>query len=204
MKRNQAAASPVEPGTVEPADRARLPPGQTLVTDWPVLHTGGVPSIDLRTWRLDLGGLLEAERSFTWEQFMALPQTTITSDIHCVTSWSKFDNEWRGVSMVELMRHVRPRPAARHVIVQAHGGYTTNLPLAELVSEGALLAHSHGGAPLLAQHGWPLRLVVPHLYFWKSAKWVRGLIFMDEERLGFWERLGYHNHGDPWNEERYA
>lgn len=182
----------------------RLPPGQKLTDGWPVLHYGSIPRIDLATWRFDMVGLVEEEVGFTWEEFMALPQTTVVSDIHCVTHWSKFDNEWQGVAIKELLKHVRLKPNARHVMVHSYGGYTTNIPLADLVDDDVLLAHSHNGKPLTPEHGWPLRLVLPKLYFWKSAKWVRGFVFMEEERPGFWEQYGYHIHGDPWKEERYS
>ena len=135
---------------------------------------------------------------------MALPQTNSVNDIHCVTTWSKFDNEWEGVRFIDLQQLVRPRPEARHVIFHSYGGYTTNLPLAELQGPENLLAHSHNGEPLAPEHGWPLRGVVPNLYFWKSAKWVRGVEFVAQDRPGFWEMYGYHMHGDPWKEERYG
>jgi DMSO/TMAO reductase YedYZ molybdopterin-dependent catalytic subunit len=135
---------------------------------------------------------------------MALPQTTLRSDIHCVTHWSKFDNDWTGVTVADLMAHVQVKPAAKHVMVHSYGGYTTNIPLRELLDDDVLLAHSHAGKPLEQQHGWPMRLVVPKLYFWKSAKWMRGMVFMPDEKPGFWEMYGYHIHGDPWAEERYS
>jgi DMSO/TMAO reductase YedYZ molybdopterin-dependent catalytic subunit len=182
----------------------RLPPGQKLTEGWPVLHYGGIPEIKLETWKFSVVGLVEDEAHFTWDEFMALPQTTLRSDIHCVTHWSKFDNDWTGVKFADLMAHVKPRPEAKHVMVHSFGGYTTNVPLAELIDDGVLFAHQHNGEPLAKEHGWPLRLVVPNLYFWKSAKWVRGLVFMDVEKGGFWEMYGYHIHGDPWTEERYS
>ena len=149
-------------------------------------------------------GLVEEEVHFTWDEFMALPQTTVRSDIHCVTHWSKFDNDWTGVHIRDVLSRVKLKPEAKHVMVHSHGGYTTNIPLAELVDEDVLFAHSHDGKPLEKQHGWPLRLVVPKLYFWKSAKWVRGMVAMPDEKPGFWEMYGYHIHGDPWTEERYS
>jgi DMSO/TMAO reductase YedYZ molybdopterin-dependent catalytic subunit len=182
----------------------RLPPGQKLTDGWPVLHYGGIPDIDLATWKFSMIGAIEAEVSFTWDEFMALPQTTLRSDIHCVTHWSKFDNDWTGVTIQEVMKHVQLKPEAKHVMVHSYGGYTTNIALDELVDEDVLFAHSHNGEPLAKEHGWPLRLVVPKLYFWKSAKWVRGLVFMGDEKPGFWEMYGYHIHGDPWKEERYS
>ena len=182
----------------------RLPPGQKLTDGWPVLHYGGIPEIDLKTWKFSVVGLVEEELHFTWDEFMALPQTTLKSDIHCVTHWSKFDNDWTGVKFTDLMALIAPKDTARHVMVHSYGGYTTNVPLAELLDDDVILAHSHNGQPLEKQHGWPVRLVVPKLYFWKSAKWARGLVFMSEEKGGFWEMYGYHIHGDPWTEERYS
>ena len=182
----------------------RLPPGQKLTDGWPVLHYGGIPSIDLATWKFSVVGAVEDEVHFSWDDFMALPQTEIRSDIHCVTRWSKFDNDWTGVKVGDVMSRIRLRPEAKHVMVHSYGGYTTNIPLDEFLDSDVLFAHSHAGKPLEKEHGWPLRLVVPKLYFWKSAKWVRGLVFMDEEKAGFWEMYGYHIHGDPWTEERYS
>ncbi|HEY8491020.1 MAG TPA: sulfite oxidase-like oxidoreductase [Dehalococcoidia bacterium] len=182
----------------------RLPPGQRLTEGWPVLHYGGIPRIDLSTWTFRVWGLVEEEKTWTWEEFMALPQVQDVSDVHCVTHWSKFDNEWEGVRFQDLLAQVRLKPEARYVMVHSYGGYTTNVPLDDLLRDGVLFAHKHSGQPLAPEHGWPLRLVVPHLYFWKSAKWVRGLEFMDRDRPGFWETYGYHIHGDPWKEERYS
>ncbi|MEX1253350.1 MAG: sulfite oxidase-like oxidoreductase [Dehalococcoidia bacterium] len=169
-----------------------------------MLTYGGAPRVDLKDWKFVVTGLVEEDVSFTWDEFNALPQATLTSDVHCVTGWSKLDNEWQGVAFGELMKRVRPKPEARHVMAHSYGGYTTNIPLADLQQEGVLLAHTHNGAPIASEHGGPLRLVVPHLYFWKSAKWLRGLLFMNEEKPGFWEMYGYHLRGDPWKEERYG
>ncbi len=182
----------------------RLPPGQKLTDGWPVLHYGGIPRIDINAWRFHMAGLVEEEVSFTWDEFMALPQTSVVCDIHCVTRWSKFDNEWQGVAIKDLLKRVKLRPNARHVMIHSYGGYTTNIPLVEFAQDDVMLAHTHNGKPLTPDHGWPLRLVLPRLYFWKSAKWVRGFVFMEDERPGFWEQYGYHIHGDPWKEERYA
>ncbi|MEX2247888.1 MAG: sulfite oxidase-like oxidoreductase [Dehalococcoidia bacterium] len=182
----------------------RLPPGQKVTDGWPVLHYGGIPEVDLATWKFSVVGDVEDEAHFTWEEFLALPQTELRSDIHCVTHWSKFDNNWTGVKFLDLMQRVRPKPGAKHVMAHSYGGYTTNIPLAELMNDDVMLAHKHSGEPLVKDHGWPMRLVVPKLYFWKSAKWLRGLAFMDEERPGFWEMYSYHIHGDPWTEERYS
>jgi DMSO/TMAO reductase YedYZ molybdopterin-dependent catalytic subunit len=183
---------------------ARLPPGQKLTDGWPVLHYGGIPDIDLATWKFSIVGMVEEEAHFAWEDVLALPQETVRTDIHCVTHWSKFDNDWTGVKFTELMKRVTPRPEAKHVMVHSFGGYTTNVSLGELVDDDVILAHQHNGQALTNEHGWPMRLVVPKLYFWKSAKWVRGLVFMDAEKAGFWENYGYHIHGDPWTEERYS
>ncbi len=182
----------------------RLPLGQKLTDGWPVLHYGGIPSIALASWKFSIVGLVENEVRFTWDEFLALPQTTLRSDIHCVTHWSKFDNDWTGVKFSDLMQRVKPRPEASHVMVHSFGGYTTNVALRELMDDDVILAHQHDGKPLEKEHGWPMRLVVPKLYFWKSAKWVRGLVFMEDEKPGFWEMYGYHIHGDPWTEERYS
>jgi len=182
----------------------RLPPGQNPTDGWPVLHYGSIPKIELKDWKFEIGGLVEEPVSLSWEEFMALPQVTVTNDIHCVTAWSKFDNTWQGVPVTEVLKLVRLKPEAKHVMVHSFGGYTTNLSIEDLSREGNLFAHSHDGEPLTREHGWPLRLVVPHLYFWKSAKWVRGLQFLPHEQPGFWEMYGYHIRGDPFKEERYS
>ncbi len=182
----------------------RLPPGQKLVHDWPVLTYGGTPRIDLDTWRLRIFGAVDREVELTWEQFQAPPTATVTCDIHCVTAWSRMDNRFEGVLFRELLNHFQPQPAAKHVRVHSYGGYTTNVPLPDLMRDNVLLAHKHDGRELTPPHGWPLRLVIPHLYFWKSAKWVRGLEFIEKDEPGFWEMYGYHMRGDPWKEERYS
>jgi DMSO/TMAO reductase YedYZ molybdopterin-dependent catalytic subunit len=182
----------------------RLPPGQKLTDGWPVLHYGGIPKIELDTWKFELGGLVEEPASFTWQELMAMPQTTLHNDIHCVTTWSKFDNDWTGVSIAEILKRVQLKPEATHVMIHSYGGYTTNLSLADLDRAENLLAHTHNGEALTRDHGWPARLVVPHLYFWKSAKWVRGFNFIAKDQPGFWEMYGYHMRGDPWKEERYS
>ena len=182
----------------------RVPPHQRVTEGWPVLSYGATPRVDLHEWTFVVAGAVDEEVTFTWGEFSALPQATMVADAHCVTGWSKLDNEWRGVSFRELMRRVRPKPEARHVMVHCYGGYTTNIPLDDLTHDGVLLAHTHNGDALAREHGGPLRLVIPHLYFWKSAKWVRGLFFMSENQPGFWEQYGYHIRGDPWNEERYS
>ena len=182
----------------------RVPQNQRLTEGWPVLSYGGTPRIDLKDWKFVVAGAVDEDVSFTWEEFDALPQTTVNCDVHCVTGWSKLDNEWRGVPFAEVAKLARPKREAQHVMMHCYGGYTTNVPLADLMHDNVLFAHTHNGQPLPQEHGGPLRLVVPHLYFWKSAKWVRGLLFMMDERPGFWEMYGYHIYGDPWKEERYS
>ena len=182
----------------------RLPPGQKVVEDWPVLTYGGTPKIDLNTWRMRIHGAVGREAEFTWDEFLALPSATVTCDIHCVTSWSRMENVFEGVPFRELLQHVQPQPSAKNVMVHCHSGYATNVPLSDLMGENVLLAYKHDGKELTPAHGWPLRLVIPHLYFWKSAKWVRGLEFIENEEPGFWEVYGYHIRGDPWKEERYS
>lgn len=182
----------------------RLPRGQKVVQNWPVLTYAGTPRVERKDWRLHIFGAVEEEVTFTWEEFLALPVTKVRCDIHCVTSWSRMDNEFEGVAFKDLMKHVRPLPEAKAVMAHCYGGYTTNILLEDLLRDGVLLAYKHDGQDLPPAHGGPCRLVVPHLYFWKSAKWVRGLEFMTVNRPGFWEQYGYHMRGDPWKEERYS
>jgi DMSO/TMAO reductase YedYZ molybdopterin-dependent catalytic subunit len=200
-----------ERATRERAMRAagRLPPGQSLTLKWPVLHDGEVPSFDPATWDFRVGGLVEHPFTLSWTEFTALPRAEVTSDFHCVTRWSTFDNRWEGVPVRTLLERARPQAQATHVMVCGHKGetrygYTTNLPLADLDRPENLFVLRHGGVPLDPEHGGPLRLVVPHLYAWKSAKWVRGLVFMDADKPGYWERAGYHMRGDPFAEERFG
>lgn len=188
-------------------DRAvadRLPPGQYLTEKWPVLHYGGVPKVDLGTWTFDVTGLVEAPLSLTYDEFKKLPRKTVKADVHCVTRWSLLDSTWEGVPVSEIMSRIKLQPSATHVMVQAEHGYTTNLPLDDFQRDENMLVDVRNGEPIAPEHGWPLRLFVPHLYFWKSAKWLRGFEFMSSDRPGFWEQFGYHMHGDPWNEERYG
>ena len=179
----------------------RLPPGQYATRDFPVLSAGPTPRISTDQWRLEIAGALADEREWTWDQFLALPCVELTRDIHCVTKWSKFDTNWRGVSVDTLLEGVET--AARYVTAHSYGGYTTNLPLADLTDGQAWIVHEYGGEPLHPEHGGPARLLVPHLYFWKSAKWIRRLELRDDDEPGFWEGYGYHNYGDPWREQRY-
>lgn len=184
--------------------KARIPPGQYTTSKWPVLTYGETPRIEPEAWSIHLFGKVAEEVTLTWEQLQALPRVGITADFHCVTRFSTVDNPWEGVSTRELLRQVRIDPEASHVMVHCYGGYTTNLPLEDFLSERSLLADRHDGRPLPRDHGGPVRLVVPHLYAWKSAKWVNGLEFLDGDRRGFWERNGYHTYGDPWLEERFS
>lgn len=183
---------------------ARVPPGQYVTDKWPVLHYGPVPRVDLARWRFRVFGAVEAEREWTYDAFRSLGYVEVRCDVHCVTRWSRLDNRFSGVPARAVLRELRLRPGARWVMVHAEGGYTTNLCLEDLDRDDVLFAYAHDGRPLTPEHGWPLRLVVPHRYFWKSAKWVRGLEFLTEERPGFWEAAGYHLRGDPWREERYG
>jgi len=184
--------------------KGRVPPGQYVTEKWPVLHYGSLPRFNPKTWDFQVYGLVENPVALSYEQFMALPRTTLTCDVHCVTSWSKLDVVFEGVPVRDVLARAGVKPEARFVMVHAEQGYETNLPLEYLLGEDALLAHRANGADLTPEHGWPLRLVVPRLYFWKSAKWVRGFELLAQDRRGFWERNGYHNHADPWKEERYS
>jgi DMSO/TMAO reductase YedYZ molybdopterin-dependent catalytic subunit len=198
--RSRAEKKVVEAGY----DPARLPPGQYLTEKWPVLHAGSVPKTDLATWDFRVWGEVENPVTLTWDEFDALPKSANVQDIHCVTRWSRFDTRFRGVHWRDLAALVRPKRTARYVVAHAEQGFTANVPLTSLEDDLALLATEADGEPLTPDHGWPLRLVVPGKYFWKSAKWLRGLELVAEDRPGFWERYGYHNDADPWKEERYG
>lgn len=182
----------------------RIPPGQKVTEKWPVLHHGSVRRIDISTWVFTISGMVEKERKISYEEFMSLARVKVLSDIHCVTGWSQLNNLWEGVS-TSLMRELAHRlPQAKFVMVHSVGGFTTNLSLNDFFQSDVLFAIKHNNELLTVEHGYPVRLVVPRLYFWKSAKWVVGVEFMEEDRRGFWESHGYHNHGDPWKEERYS
>jgi DMSO/TMAO reductase YedYZ molybdopterin-dependent catalytic subunit len=185
-------------------DPARLPPGQYLTDKWPILHAGQVPETDLATWDFRVWGEVEEPLTLAWEEFDALPKSENVQDIHCVTRWSRFDTRFRGVHWRELADRAKPKPTARFAIAHSEHGYTANVPLAFLEDELALLASEADGEPLAPEHGWPLRLVIPGKYFWKSAKWLRGIELSSIDKPGFWERYGYHNDADPWQEERYG
>ncbi len=188
-------------GRRPPVDPTRVPPGQYVERDFPVLSIGPTPRIDRAAWTFTLQGAVAAARSWTWDELLRLPQETVTTDIHCVTKWSKLDTTWRGVSVDTLLDGAQP--GGEFVLVHAAGAYTTNLPLADLTGGKAWVVHEFDGAPLAPEHGGPARLLVPHLYFWKSAKWVQGLTVTVQDEPGFWERAGYHDRGDPWQEQRY-
>ena len=182
-------------------DPARVPPGQYVETDFPVLSSGPTPRTPLDEWSFTIAGAVEEPRSWSWEEFRALPSETVTVDIHCVTKWSKLDTTWGGISLDTLLDGIDTE--GMYISAWCDGGYTTNLPLADVTDGKAWVAYEFEGEPLAPQHGGPARLLVPHLYFWKSAKWIRGIDLLEHDEPGFWERYGYHNYGDPWKEQRY-
>ena len=184
------------------AEAGRVPPGQYVTADFPVLSAGPTPNVPLNEWRFTIGGQVDKPLAWSWQELLALPAEDVTVDIHCVTKWTKLDTTWKGVSVDTLLKDVPT--AAEFVIAHSYGGYTTNLPLEDVTDGKAWVAYEYGGEPLEPEHGGPARLLVPHLYFWKSAKWVRGLELRAEDEPGFWEGYGYHNYGDPWREQRYA
>jgi DMSO/TMAO reductase YedYZ molybdopterin-dependent catalytic subunit len=190
--------------TQDPAVAGRIPPGQYRTEKFPVLHYGSTPKTDLATWDFKVFGEVDSPFSLTWAEFKALPRKTVQTDIHCVTRWTKLDTTWEGVPIQEILSRAQCRPAASFVLAHSEQGYTANLPLSVLDDEDVLLADTFSGEPLELEHGWPLRLLVPKRYFWKSAKWIRGLEFVDHDILGFWERYGYNNDADPWKEERFS
>ena len=202
--RNEPRSGPGHGGEGRDVERGRVPPGQYVTERFPVLHYGPVPSLNRDSWDFRIWGLVEEEKRWTFDQFRGLPTREIVVDIHCVTGWSKLDTRWEGVSIQEVLSHVRLKPEARFALIHAEGGFTTNLSLQDLRREENLLAWRYNGEELTPEHGWPLRLVVPSLYFWKSAKWVRGIELLARDRPGFWESYGYHNRGDPWKEERFG
>jgi DMSO/TMAO reductase YedYZ molybdopterin-dependent catalytic subunit len=185
-------------------DEQRLPPGQHLTQDWPVLDLGTTPPISRERWRLDVYGAVAQPLFWDWAQFMAQPQSDFVSDIHCVTTWSRYDNRWQGVATRDLLEACQPHEQARHIVLHSYDGYTTNLSLDDFAAADAMIVHSWSGEPLELEHGGPVRLVVPHLYFWKSAKWLQAIEFRNDDAPGFWEVRGYHNRGDPWQEQRYS
>jgi len=202
------APEAIAPGVIISSDtrrHERLPPGQTRTRKWPVLHYGFVPTIAVDRWKLQVFGLVERPLVVSWREFQELPRVKVYADFHCVTRWSRLDNVWEGVATREILERAGAKPEAKFVV--AHGydsGWTTNLPLAEFLSEDALLADTHDGEPLTADHGGPCRLIIPRLYAWKSAKWLRAIELVAADRPGYWEQGGYHNRGDPWREERFG
>jgi DMSO/TMAO reductase YedYZ molybdopterin-dependent catalytic subunit len=189
---------------MDPATAERIPPGQYKTDKFPVLHYGSVPRTDLATWDFRVYGEVDAPFTLSWDQFKALPRKTVHTDIHCVTRWTKLDTDWEGVAIQEILKLAQVRPNATHVVAHSEQGYTANLPLGVLDDDDVMLADTFGGQPLEREHGYPLRLLVPKRYFWKSAKWIRGIRLVDRDVPGFWESLGYHNRGDQWLEERYS
>jgi len=182
----------------------RVPPNQRLTRGWPVLHASPIPKFNPALWTFRVWGEVDNEYEISWEEFRALPSITLTSDFHCVTGWSKLDNTWEGISFRDIAARAKPKATATHVLIHAEYGYTANLPIEAVMDDDVLFAWSHDGEPLEPQHGGPLRLIVPKLYAWKSAKWVRGLRFLDHDERGYWEVRGYHNRADPFAEERYS
>lgn len=195
---------PEEHGLPEELGHDRLPPGQVLTSRWPILDLGVRPKIDLKDWRLEISGLVENPVTLSWEDFMKLPQTLVTADMHCVTTWSRYDNGWQGVKFLDLADLVKIKPEAKFVIQYGYDGYTTNVPLVDLMRENVLVAHAHDGVPLPPEHGGPARMIIPELYAWKGSKFIKKIEFVAADHPGFWEVRGYNNHGDPWKEERYS
>lgn len=185
-------------------EAGRLPPGQSATLKWPVLHLGDTPAFDPKTWDFRIAGLVEEFVRLTWDEFSALPMKEVTADMHCVTRWSRFNVRWGGVPFTEVMKLAGVKPTAKYVMVHAEHDFTSNLPLEDLLRPTTLFALEHNGAPLPPEHGYPVRLVVPHLYAWKSVKWVRGIEFMAQDAPGFWEENGYNMYGDPFREQRYS
>ena len=191
-------------GRTARAETQRLPPGQRRVENWPVLDLGIEPEVPLERWRLEVDGLVEHPLRWDWATFRAQPAFRDRSDIHCVTQWSRFDNHWEGVSALHLLSLVKPKPEANFLMLSSYDDYTTNVPLADFADDDVLLAHSWQGKPIPREHGGPVRVIIPKLYFWKSAKWLRRITCIAADRPGFWEERGYHMRGDPWREERYG
>ena len=184
----------------------RFPPGQYLTDKFPVLHYGSVPEFDPKAWDFKVWGLVENPIRLTWDEFLTLPTVRVVTDIHCVTHWSKLDTVWEGVPWSWVIETVKPKPEAKYVMAHCEYGFTANVPLEDMLRDAprVMLAYKYDDKPLEPEHGYPLRLLVPHLYFWKSAKWLRGIEFMANDKPGFWEGYGYHMHGDPWIEERFS
>jgi DMSO/TMAO reductase YedYZ molybdopterin-dependent catalytic subunit len=182
----------------------KLPPGQYEDKGFPVLSLGPTPKIDINEWKFEIAGMIENPFSLTWEELNELPKVELTKDIHCVTKWSKFATKWTAVPLDEIILKTKLKPSVTHIVALSYDGYTTNMPLADVIDGKAWIAISYDGQPLAPEHGGPARLLVPHLYFWKSAKWVNKIVFQEKDTPGFWETRGYHNHGDPFREQRYT
>lgn len=195
---------PVLVGNLSEEQLAKLPPGQSLTDKFPILHEGDVPQYNMEEWTLQITGEVEEPRTFTYEELLALPTASVNCDIHCVTRWSKFDTTWEGILFRDFLKLLKVRPEAKYIMFHADPDYDTNVPIEDLLRDDVLLAYRFNGEPLTEKHGWPLRTVVPHRYFWKSAKWLRKIEFMKEDRPGFWERNGFHNEADPFKEERFS
>lgn len=195
---------PVPVGNLSEEQLAKLPPGQSLTDKFPILHEGDVPQYNMEEWTLQITGEVEEPRTFTYEELLALPTAAVNCDIHCVTRWSKFDTTWEGILFRDFLKLLKVKPEAKYVMFHADPDYDTNVPIEDLLRDDVLLAYRFNGEPLTEKHGWPLRTVVPHRYFWKSAKWLRKIEFMKEDRPGFWERNGFHNEADPFKEERFS
>lgn len=204
VKQAWARAGRLLTGKPDPEQSMRLPPGQRLVTNWPVLDLGVQPHVPREAWTLTIDGAVANPVTLDWKAFLGLPQTEDVSDIHCVTQWSRYDNRWQGVATSVLLDLVKPLPSAAHVIFHSYDGYTTNVRLEHFAEDDCLLAHTHDGQPIAREHGGPVRVVIPRYYFWKSAKWIKRIEFSAVDKPGFWEVRGYHNVGDPWTEERYG
>ncbi|MBO2946099.1 sulfite oxidase-like oxidoreductase [Paenibacillus sp. F411] len=195
---------PLPLGSLSEEQRAKLPPGQALTEKFPILHEGEVPEYEMSQWSLNVFGEVEEKRTFSYEELLALPTVTVNCDIHCVTRWSKLDTVWEGILFRDFLQLLKVKPEAKYVMFHADPDYDTNVPLEDLLRDDVLLALKFNGEPLTKKHGWPLRTLVPHRYFWKSAKWLRGIEFMTEDRPGFWEKNGFHNEADPFKEERFS
>jgi DMSO/TMAO reductase YedYZ molybdopterin-dependent catalytic subunit len=191
-------------GTTADPTQERRPPGQRVTEDFPVLDLGIQPNLSTKEWALSAAGQIAAPMKWDWDAFMALPQVTYFNDIHCVTSWSRYDNTWIGVPIREVLKLIQPKETAAAVMLKSYDGYSTNVLMSDLDRDDVFIAHTWNGKPLAREHGGPVRLVVPHLYFWKSAKWLRHMSFLDRDTPGYWEARGYHMRGDPWKEQRYG
>lgn len=204
VKQAWARAGRLLTGTPDDAHALRLPPGQRLVTNWPVLDLGIQPDVARAEWRLSVDGLVVNPIQWNWDDLIAQPVFEDVSDMHCVTQWSRYDNRWQGVSTQHLLSVVQPLPTAAHVVLHGYDGYTTNVRLDHFAEDDCLLAHSHDGAPITREHGGPVRAIIPRYYLWKSAKWLKRIEVLPADKPGFWETRGYHNEGDPWTEQRYG